>query len=53
MGRGEVYAWLGQVRKRTGRKAEAMAAYQKALDAEPNYLWVSRVLIPVLQKTER
>jgi len=51
-GRGEVYAWLGQVYERTGRKAEAMAAYKKALDAEPNYLWVSRVLIPALQKTE-
>jgi tetratricopeptide (TPR) repeat protein len=48
-GRGEVYAWLGQVYARTGRKAEAMAAYKKALDAEPNYPWVSQVLIPALQ----
>ncbi|MEP6730895.1 MAG: tetratricopeptide repeat protein [bacterium] len=52
-GRGEVYAWLGMVYERTGRKTEAMTAYRKALDAEPNYPWVSRVLIPALEKKER
>jgi tetratricopeptide (TPR) repeat protein len=49
-GKAEAYAWLGQVYASTGRKTEAMAAYRKALDAEPTYKWVSNVLIPALQK---
>jgi hypothetical protein len=30
-----------------------MAQYKKALDVEPNYQWVSRMLIPALETTER
>jgi tetratricopeptide (TPR) repeat protein len=49
-GRGEAYAWLGQVYEKLGRKADAMAAYKKALEIEPGYSWVKHVLIPALEK---
>jgi hypothetical protein len=45
-GHAEAYAWLGQVFERTGRRAQARAAYAKALALEPDNAWVRDVLVP-------
>lgn len=49
-GRGEAYVWLGQVFERTNRFAEARAAYNRALAVERDYPWVSRSLLPSLDR---
>ncbi len=49
-GKAEAYAWLGQAYDKQGKKAEALAAYKKALEIEPGYSWVSYVLIPAASK---
>lgn len=47
-GRAEAYAWLGQMEQKRGNQAAARAAYATALELEPGYQWVSRVLLPAL-----
>lgn len=49
-GRAEVYAWLGQVHQRQGRTGEARAAFNRALEIEPEYGWVRYVLLPALDR---
>lgn len=49
-GRAEAYAWLGQLEADAGNKAAARAAYQRALELEPDYTWVRRVLLPALDR---
>jgi tetratricopeptide (TPR) repeat protein len=48
-GRAELYAWLGQVYQKQNKKAEAIAAYNKALEIDPNMRWVKFVLLPSTQ----
>lgn len=47
-GRGEVWAWLGQVYAQDDRIAEARSAYMKALEHEPDNAWVRDQLLPAL-----
>ena len=48
-GRAEVYAWLGQIYQRQKKTAEAVAAYNKALEINPDFRWVKFVLLPSAQ----
>jgi tetratricopeptide (TPR) repeat protein len=48
-GRAEVYAWLGQLYKKQNKNAEAIVAYNKALEINPRFHWVSHVLLPAAQ----
>jgi len=47
-GHAEAYAWLGQMELKRGNAAGASSAYAKALELEPGYAWVSRVLMPAV-----
>ncbi|MBW3552414.1 MAG: DUF2306 domain-containing protein [Gemmatimonadetes bacterium] len=38
-GHAEAYAWLGHLRERQGRGAEARTAYRRALELAPDYAW--------------
>jgi tetratricopeptide (TPR) repeat protein len=49
-GRAEVYAWLGQVYQKQNKTADAVAAYNKALEIDPGMRWVKFVLLPSTQK---
>jgi len=48
-GRAEVYAWLGQLYKKQNKTADAVAAYNKALEINPEMHWVKHVLLPAAQ----
>jgi tetratricopeptide (TPR) repeat protein len=41
-------AWLGRVLAQRGDLVGARRAYQRALELEPRFTWVSRVLLPAL-----
>ncbi|MEL6674231.1 MAG: tetratricopeptide repeat protein [Bacteroidota bacterium] len=43
-------AWLGKSYEEEGKNQEALKAYQKALQFEPNFHWVKNELMPALQK---
>ncbi len=43
-------ASLGKVYESNGKKEKAIATYQKALATEPEFTWVSKVLLPKAQK---
>lgn len=45
-GRGEAWLWLGQVLQRGERIDDARAAYRKALEYEPENVWVRETLLP-------
>lgn len=47
-GHAETYAWLGQTHAALGQADEARAAYERALELEPGYVWVREVLLPRL-----
>lgn len=47
-GRAEVYAWLGQAYAELDRLEDARAAYERALEIEPDYAWVRHTLLPAL-----
>jgi tetratricopeptide (TPR) repeat protein len=49
-GQAEAYAWLGQVEQRENKPTDAIAAYNKALALEPNFMWVKMVLLPSVKK---
>jgi tetratricopeptide (TPR) repeat protein len=48
-GRAELYAWLGQVYQKQNRPADAVLAYNKALEIDPSFRWVKYVLLPSAQ----
>ena len=45
----DAWAWLGRVLVKKGDVPSARRAYQRALELEPNYLWVTKVLLPGLR----
>ena len=49
-GRVDVYAWLGQVMDKKGQREEARLYYEKALELEPDHVWIGSVLLPALEK---
>lgn len=49
-GRVNVYAWLGQVMDKKGQREEARLYYEKALELEPDHVWIASVLLPALEK---
>jgi tetratricopeptide (TPR) repeat protein len=49
-GHAEAYAWLGQFEAAEGNRDAARRAYQRALELAPGYTWVSRVLLPALDR---
>jgi Flp pilus assembly protein TadD len=52
-GHSEAWAWLGQVYAKQDRAPDARAAYNKALELQPDYGWVRNVLLPDLDKKKR
>ena len=46
----DAMAWLGQAQTKAEDYAGAKATYAKALDFEPDFQWVKRVLMPGLEK---
>jgi tetratricopeptide (TPR) repeat protein len=51
-GHADAYIWLGQVMQKTGKLDDARAAYQKALEIQPDNQWVQRVLLPSLETSK-
>jgi tetratricopeptide (TPR) repeat protein len=49
-GHAEVWAWLGQARAALDDPAGAREAYERALEAEPEYAWVRLSLLPALER---
>jgi tetratricopeptide (TPR) repeat protein len=49
-GHAEAYAWLGQFEAAEGNREAARGAYSRALELAPQYTWVSRVLLPALDR---
>jgi tetratricopeptide (TPR) repeat protein len=45
-GRAEVYAWLGQVYQKQNKPVDAVTAYNRALEIDPEFHWVRHVLLP-------
>ncbi|MEM8484751.1 MAG: tetratricopeptide repeat protein [Bacteroidota bacterium] len=45
-GHAEAYAWLGQGHMANGASEQARAAFEKALELNPDYGWVKHVLLP-------
>lgn len=52
-GHAEAYVWLGQALHRQQRITDARAAYDRALELQPQNEWVRRVLLPALDRTDR
>ena len=48
-GRTDLYAWLGQVAVKQGDKGRARALYRKALEEEPNAVWIRHKLLPAIE----
>jgi tetratricopeptide (TPR) repeat protein len=42
----DTMAFLGQAWAKKGDRAKAIAAYESAMKAEPNFSWVKYVLLP-------
>ena len=52
-GHAEAYAWIGIAHMNAERYPEARAAFQNALDVNPDYGWVNAVLLPKLNEKRR
>ena len=52
-GQADAYIWLGQALHKNEKLDEARAAYQKALEMQPNNQWVLRVLLPSLDAAKK
>jgi tetratricopeptide (TPR) repeat protein len=52
-GRLDVLAWMGQLLAAKGDRQRARAYYQRAIESEPDYVWVRDVLLPALDKSVR
>ena len=49
-GHGEVHAWIGLAHLDRDERAEAKAAFEKALEIEPDFGWVRYALLPGVEK---
>lgn len=49
-GHSRTYAWLGIAYQDRGEPASARAAFEKALEIDPDFGWVKDVLLPELEK---
>lgn len=49
-GHPDCYIWLGVIAKESGKKEEARKYFNKALELSPGNGWVTRVLLPELDK---
>jgi tetratricopeptide (TPR) repeat protein len=49
-GEAEAHAWLGRTHQKAGDVAGARAEYARALALQPDFAWVSRVLLPSLDR---
>ena len=49
-GHREAYAWLGIAYQNQGELESARAAFEKALEIDPNFGWVKYALLPELEK---
>ncbi len=47
-GHAEIYTWMGQVMVKKGDFHQARTFYDQALALEPNYRWVTEILLPEL-----
>jgi tetratricopeptide (TPR) repeat protein len=52
-GKLDVLAWMGQVLAAKGDREGARRYYERALQIQPDYAWVRRVLLPALDKPVR
>lgn len=52
-GRADAYVWLGQALQRQEKPTDAKVAYEKALELQPGYQWVQRVLLPSVNGTAK
>jgi len=52
-GHADAYLWLGRLRQKQGRIADARKAYNTALEIQPENQWVRNVLIPGLERASR
>lgn len=52
-GLADAYIWLGQALQKNDKPDDARAAYQKALELQPNNQWVLRVLLPSLDAAKK
>lgn len=51
-GHAEVHAWLGLGHLRKKDYEDARAAFDRSLAVEPEFMWVTRVLLPQLERAE-
>jgi tetratricopeptide (TPR) repeat protein len=51
-GHAESYAWIGIAHMQAERPSRARAAFENALDANPDYGWVKSVLLPKLEEQQ-
>ena len=52
-GRADAYIWLGQALHKNDRINDARAAYEKALELQPENGWVRNVLLPSLDRAKK
>jgi tetratricopeptide (TPR) repeat protein len=52
-GHADAYIWMGQLRQKQGRIADARKAYLTALELQPDNGWVRNVLLPGLERAAR
>jgi len=52
-GRADAYIWLGQALHKNDRIDDARAAYEKALELQPENGWVRNVLLPSLDRAKK
>ena len=52
-GHADAWIWIGQIRQKQGRIADARKAYNTALELEPANQWVRNVLLPGLERAGR
>ena len=52
-GHAEAWAWLGQTHSALGQTEEARAAFERALEVQPDYAWVRDILLPTAGGSSR
>ena len=52
-GHADAWLWIGQLRQKQGRIADARKAYTTALELQPDNQWIRTVLLPGLERAGR